>query len=96
MLVKYEPWSVKNDQMDAWGIVIKEGQYAETVIGFNDIDFSEEESGVNLDYTIYKLPENLDKDTLPNDAQFSECMKHILEDVLKRAIDEYENRKDNT
>lgn len=96
MPVQYEPWSVQNEEQDLWGVVIREGTFSGTIISFNDISLLENESGAHLDYTIYKVPEGYDSDKISNNPEFNECLQFIIEDILKRAIDDYENRESNT
>lgn len=96
MPVQYEPWSVQNEEKDLWGVVIKDGAFASTIISFNDISLLENENGAHLDYTVYKVPEGYDSDTVSSNPEFNECLQFIIEDILKRAIDDYENRESNT
>lgn len=96
MLVQYEPWSVKNEEQDLWGVVITGGIFAGTIISFNDVSFMENDNGAQLDYTIYKIPEEFDSKKISDNLEFNNCLQFILEDILKKAVDTYENRESNT
>ena len=96
MLVKYKPWTIQENGIDAWGFIIEEGRYTDTVISINDIKFLEAVDGVNLDYNIYRKPESLNDINISEEQDFNTILQYILEDVIKKAIDEYDNRKDST
>lgn len=96
MPVQYEPWSVQNEEVDLWGVVITDGTFAGTIISFNDVSLMEEDSGAQLDYTIYKIPEGFDSEKVSENPEFNDCLQFIVEDILKKAIDNYENRESNT
>jgi len=96
MQTKYEPWALKNEEDDMWGITIVEGKFKDLIIAFNSMNFAEDDQGVNLDYTLYRVPENVDKDIISEDPEFKNVLQYIVEDIIKKAIDEYENRKDNS
>lgn len=96
MQVKYSPWSIENESLSAWGFVIKEGRYKETVISINEVKLLEnDENGVNLDYTVYKKPDDLSDINISEEEDFKEVLQYIIQDIIKRAIDEYENRNNN-
>lgn len=96
MLVKYRPWNVQENGIDAWGFVIDEGRYADTVISINDIKLLEDTDGVNLDYTVYKKPDSLGEINISEEQDFMDILQFILQDIIKRAVDEHENREDST
>lgn len=96
MQVKYEPWGIKKDDTEFWGVQILEGKYAGTVISFNDVELENNSDGVKLDYSIYKLAEGIKENTVSTDPEFNSVMSYVIEDILQKAIDEYENRKNNS
>jgi hypothetical protein len=96
MPVQYEPWSIQNEEQDLWGVAITEGTFSGTIIAFNDISLMDNENGAQLDYTIYKIPEGLDSNKVSEIPEFNDCLQFIVEDILKKAIDNYENRESNT
>lgn len=96
MPVKYSPWSIQENGIDAWGFVIEEGKYAETVISINDIKLLEDVDGVNLDYNVHKKPDSLNDINISEEKDFTDILQYVLEDIIKKAADEYENRKNST
>lgn len=94
MQVKYEPWAIKKEDKEYWGVRILEGKFAEMTIAFNDISMSgEAEDSVTLDYdVIYSV--------IPTDQiegpEFNETMSFIIQDILVKAMNEFENRKSNS
>lgn len=95
MQVKYSPWAINNDKVNAWGFVIEEGKYNETVIAINEVNLLDNEDGVNLDYTVYKKPDSLADTNISEEEDFTGILQYIIQDIIKRAMDEYENRNDN-
>lgn len=93
MQVKYEPWTVKDEEVDLWGVVITDGDFNGTIIAINELDFDDTRDGMKLDYTIYKLPEVFDKEKLSDDPRFKDMLQFLVQDILEKAIHEYENRK---
>ena len=94
MQVKYEPWSIKKEDKDVWGIRILEGKFSELTIAINDINVNKDENNsVALDYdVVYSL---IPANELENDPEFSETMSFVIQDVLVKAMNEYENRNNN-
>jgi hypothetical protein len=92
MQVNYEPWSMKNEDLEVWGIRILDGEFAGTAISINELDVAEDElGGLNLDYTIVKWPEGREgeKELGP---LFEQALTYVMTDVLQKAVNEYENR----
>jgi hypothetical protein len=96
MPVKYKPWTIQENNIDAWGFIIEDGRYADTVISINDIKLLEDVDGVNLDYNVYKKPESLTNVNISEEQDFNNILQYIIEDIIKKAIDEHDNRKDST
>lgn len=96
MPVKYEPWGFEREEQSHWGVRILEGKFANTVISFNDISLQEEgDSNLQLDYTVVHHPENMMEKYMSEDPDFQKDMGWILEDILRKAINEHENRESN-
>ena len=92
MQVNYEPWSMKNEDLEVWGVRLLDGEFAGTAISINELDMAEDETGgLNLDYTIVKWPEGREgeKDLGP---LFEEALTYVMTDILQKAVNEYENR----
>lgn len=96
MQVKYRPWSIQENGIDAWGFVIDEGRYADTVISINEVKLLDDADGVNLDYNVYKKPDSLESVNISEEKDFTDILQYILQDIIKKAIDEHENREDST
>lgn len=96
MQVKYRPWTIQENGIDAWGFVIDEGKYADTVISINDIKLLDDTDGVNLDYNVHKKPDSLESVNISEEKDFADILQYILQDIIKKAIDEHDNRKDST
>jgi hypothetical protein len=92
MQVMYEPWTMKNEDLEVWGIKILEGEFDGTAITINDLEMAEDEKGgLNLDYTVVKWPDGREgeKDLGP---AFEEVLTYVMTDILQKAVNEYENR----
>lgn len=100
MPVKYEPWGIKKEDEDLWGIHILEGKYEGSIISFNDIEFNNQtdsnDGGIKLDYSIYKMPNNIKENSISEDDDFRNIMSGIIEDILQKAIELNENRTNNS
>ena len=97
MPVKYEPWGFKHEDEEKWGVRILEGKFANSIIAFNDISFMEDDvNNLQLDYTVVTTPESMIENYMSNDPDFKNDMKEIIEDVIRKAIDEHEDRDSNT
>lgn len=92
----YEPWGFEKDGETKWGVRILEGKFSNTIISFNDITMEDKgESNLQLDYTVVSCPENMMEQYMSEDPDFQKDMGAILEDVIRKAINEYENRDSN-
>lgn len=95
MQVKYEPWVIrKEDGTEAWGVKILEGRFNELTIAINDVKLADESDGtVTLDYDIiYSL---IPTEEIKGD-EFDRTMSYIIQDILVKAMNEYENRNRNS
>ena len=96
MQVKYEPWRIEREDKEHWGVrVLEEGKFENLTLAINDITVSETEDNlISLDYDIiYSLvpPEELEKD-----EDFKNAVSFIIQDILVKAMNEYENRERNS
>lgn len=84
---------------DAWGFEIIEGDYKGAVVKINSIEFSETDSEkVELDYTLLNASDLTESDkTYADDPVFIAVVETIINDVLREAIQDYEqNRNDSS
>jgi len=94
MLVKYNPFSIKKDDIDAWGFVIAEGTYRDVTIQINNLGIKDNSNDFELDFHIISKPDTItDKDL--QSTTFNIVVENILNDIIKNALDEYENRESN-
>ena len=93
MLMKYEPWSVKNEKIDAWGIKFLSGNFADTVISFTTIDLKENSNDMVVDYHVINPP----TDPLANlsSEEFKNELEEIINDILRKAMDEFNKDRDS-
>ena len=92
MQVKYEPWVLKTEDNEVWGVKILDGEFAGCAFAINELDEKEGSKELMLDYNVVSPPENksIEDASGPN---FDETLNFIIQDILQKAIDEYENRK---
>jgi hypothetical protein len=97
MPVKYEPWGFKKEDDTKWGIRILEGKFENAILSFNDVKLEDTgESNLQLDYSVVKAPDNMMEKYMSEDPEFNKIMGEIMEDILRKAINEYENRESNS
>lgn len=88
----YKPWFVGEKD---WGIEIIDGEFSGVVIQIESFEFSKNDSGgVDLDYHCIKQPEDFNEETLKGDL-FKNTLEIIIEDILKEAINHYEQAGSN-
>ena len=94
MQVKYEPWVLKTEDNEVWGVKILDGEFAGCAFAINELDEKEGSKELILDYNVVQPPENksVEDASGPN---FDAALNFIIQDILQKAIDEYENRKGN-
>lgn len=96
MLVNYKPWSVKKDDQEQWGVEILEGTFKGIFVVINDIKMEgESDQDVVLDYSIIREGKEEDARDYTGE-EFNLVMSSIITDILKKAIDDYENRNSNS
>ena len=96
MLVNYKPWSVKKEDLEQWGVEILEGTFKGIVVVINNITMEgATDQDVVLDYSIIR--ENSEENPSKYESEeFNLVMSSIITDILKKAIDDYENRNSNS
>jgi len=95
MQVKYEPWGINKAEKQLWGVKIVDGMYADTVISINELKFSDQINGdVELDYDYITKTKGLSEEDYKTD-EFNKIMSYILEDILRKAIDEHSKDRDS-
>jgi len=94
MQVKYEPWVLKTEDNEVWGVKILDGEFAGCAFAINELDEQDNTKELMLDYNVVQPPENksVEDASGPN---FDAVLNFIIQDILQKAIDEYENRKGN-
>lgn len=87
----YEPWAIENDKGSLWGVKIKEGKYNNTIVSINEFKLVDDSSGeATLDFNFIQKPEGVTDSEL-NSEEFTEIMSQVINDILNRAIENYEN-----
>lgn len=88
----YQPWFVGDKD---WGFEIIDGEYSGVVVQVESIEFSKKDDGtVDLDFHVVKQPESLQELDIKSDL-FTQTVELIINDILKEAIDHYEQARDN-
>lgn len=96
MLVNYKPWSVKKEDLEQWGVEILEGTFKGIVVVINNITMEgATDQDVVLDYSIIRESKEEDPSKYESE-EFNLVMSSIITDILKKAIDDYENRNSNS
>ena len=95
MPVKYKPWSIENEKTDVWGFELLEGEFAGTTIAITSLSMENSDDGaIALDFTVFKQPEDKEIDTQSDN--FNETLSGVVNDILKKAMNEFENRNSNS
>jgi len=94
MQVKYEPWVLKTEDNEVWGVKILDGEFAGCAFAINELDEQDDTKELMLDYNVVQPPENksVEEASGPN---FNAVLNFIIQDILQKAINEHENRKGN-
>ena len=95
MQVKYEPWVIKTNDQEVWGIKITDGKYNGTSFSINELDQDDDNKDLQLDYTVIASPEGMAVEDV-NGPEFEKVLNEIMTDIITKAVDEYENRKSNS
>jgi hypothetical protein len=92
----YKPWGIKNEVEDLWGVEILKGTFSNTIISFNEIKFAGDDSDdLSIDYTIIKAPDSMNKEEIKG-PEFESIVGKVVEDILRKAIEHYENEHRKT
>jgi hypothetical protein len=92
MLVKYKPWALKNENGDLWGVELLEGEFAGTTISIASLQMEDNSDGtLALDFTIVKKA-NGKTDVDYQSDKFNGTLERVVNNILEKAIDEFENR----
>lgn len=89
MLVKYSPWHLSDK---AWGFKIEDGDFAGTTISINNVSLPEDGSDMVLDFNYVTFPKGKEEKDL-NTESFDLAMNFIMNDILTKAIENYEGNK---
>ena len=95
MQVKYEPWVIRADGKEVWGVKILDGKFENTTFSINELDDNDTNQSLELDYTVLSAPEGMVVEDVAGE-EFNDVISFIIKDILKKALDEYENRKSNS
>lgn len=92
MQVNYKPWAIENENGGLWGVKLLDGNFAGAVISINSVKMEDDESGeCSLDFNFIEKPPGRTEEELTS-AEFNNTISYILNDILAKAIDEFENR----
>lgn len=87
----YKPWFAGEKD---WGFEILDGEYSGVVVQIESIDFSSKNDGtVDLDFHVINKEQFPDLDT--GSDLFNKNVELIINDILKEAIDHYEQTRNN-
>jgi len=95
MQVKYEPWVIRTDDKEIWGVKILDGKFENTTFSINELDQNDGNQSLELDYTVLSAPDGMVVEDVAG-SEFDEVINFIIRDILQKALDEYENRKSNS
>lgn len=93
MQANYEPWRTVKDGKDYWGFRVLDGKFTDLIMSINDVRMATDDT-VTLDYdVVYSL---VPQEELEKDPDFNEVVSFIIQDILIKAMNEYENRERNS
>lgn len=86
----YKPWFAEDNK---WGFEYISGDYLGVVIQITEVKLPEESGGeASVDYHVIHRPENLTEEDVQTDM-FRASFELVINDILKEAIENYENSK---
>ena len=96
MPVQYEPWGFKDEEqkVDLWGVKLLDGNFAGTTISINSVEMEDNNENVKLDFTFIRKPEGKTEEQLTSE-EFNNIMAEVINDILRKTINEFENRDGN-
>ena len=95
MQVKYEPWIVRSEDKEVWGVKILDGKFENTTFSINELDQDDANQNLELDYTVLSAPEGMVIEDVAGD-EFHEVLSFVIKDILQKALDEHKNREGNS
>jgi hypothetical protein len=97
MPVKYKPWSFidAEQNIDMWGVELLEGDFTGAKISINSLKMENDLPECALDFTFIRKPEGRTEEQLTSN-EFNAIMTEIINDILTKAIDDFENRESNS
>lgn len=95
MQVKYEPWGLSKKDVELWGVKILDGKYENTIISISNLEMAGEGGEVQLEFDFINKATGLN-DSDYNGDDFNKIMSFILEDILRKAIDDFKDRDSNS
>lgn len=88
----YRPWFVGEKD---WGFEIIDGEFSGIVVQVESVEFSSKNDGsVDLNYHVIRQPED-DRELDTKGDLFTNTVEIIINDILKEAVDHYEQTRDN-
>lgn len=88
----YKPWFVGEEK---WGFEIISGDFLGTVVHIEKLEFKpESESELELEYNLINKPETIQEEEFKSE-RFEFTVQLILNDILKEALDSYEQARNN-
>jgi hypothetical protein len=96
MPVQYEPWGFKDEEqkIDLWGFKLLDGDFAGTTISINNVEMEDNNQNAKLDFTFIRKPEGKTEEQLTSE-EFNNIMAEVVNDILRKTINELENRDGN-
>lgn len=92
MQVQYEPWHL-NDK--AWGVKITGGKFKDTVISIDTVEMGNDADGMmTLQFHFINKTSGMPSREYDS-IEFNSLMEKILNDIIQRAIDEYNQDRDD-
>lgn len=95
MQAKYEPWVIRSEGKEVWGINILDGKFEKTRFSINELDQNDESQSLELDYTVLEAPVGMTIEEVKGE-EFDATLSFIIKDILEKALNDYENRKGNS
>jgi hypothetical protein len=85
----YTPWFADKD----WGFEFISGDFIGTVVQITELKFPEQSGEeASVDYHVIKKPEHVTDEDIKGDL-FRSSFELVINDILKEAIENYENTK---
>lgn len=88
----YKPWFAGEKD---WGFEIIDGEFSGVIVQVESLEFSDKnDSSVDLNFHVIMKPENMEEISVKGDL-FNNTVELIINDILKEAIDHYEQTRSN-